>query len=83
MIIFESWINRDSMARWEQNLSVILSAILVAGSLLLLINDCIQVANDGSIAGKEIIGLVIFVVNLAIWVYYLIVSIKKLKQSGK
>jgi len=41
------------------------------------------VANDGSIAGKEIIGLVIFVVNLAIWVYYLIVSIKKLKQSGK
>jgi hypothetical protein len=45
--------------------------------------DCIQVANDGSIAGKEIIGLVIFVVNLAIWVYYLIVSIKKLKQSGK
>jgi len=41
------------------------------------------VTNDGSIAGKEIIGLVIFVVNLAIWVYYLIVSIKKLKQSGK
>ncbi|MEE3375273.1 MAG: hypothetical protein VZR22_01055 [Candidatus Cryptobacteroides sp.] len=71
------------MARWEQNLSVILSAILVAGSLLLLINDCIQVANDGSIEGKEIIGLVIFVVTLAIWVYYLIVSIKKLKQSGK
>ena len=71
------------MARWEQNLPVILSAILVAVSLLLLINDSIQVANDGSIAGKEIIGLVIFVVNLAIWVYYLIVSIKKLKQSGK
>ena len=71
------------MARWEQNLPVILSAILVAGSLLLLINDCIQVANDGSIEGKEIIGLVIFVVTLAIWVYYLIVSIKKLKQSGK
>ena len=71
------------MARWEQNLPVILSAILVAGSLLLLINDCIQVANDGSIAGTEIIGLVIFVVNLAIWVYYLIVSNKELKQSGK
>jgi hypothetical protein len=70
------------MAHWEQKFLVILSAILVAVSLYLLINDCIEVANDGSFAGKEIIGLVVFIVNFAFWVYYLIVSIKKMKQSG-
>ena len=41
------------MAHWEQKFLVILSAILVAVSLYLLINDCIEVANDGSFAGKK------------------------------
>ena len=71
------------MANWEQKFPVILSALLVAVSLVLLINDCINVVSDGSIAGIEIIGPVIFIVNLAIWVYCLIINIKKLKQSGK
>lgn len=71
------------MAHWEQKFPVILSAILVAISSFLLIHDCIKVANDGSITGIEIIGLVVFIVNLAIWVYYLIINIKKLKQSDK
>lgn len=71
------------MAHWEQKSPVILSATLVAVSMFLLINDCIKVADDGNIAGEEIIGLVIFIVNLAFWAYYLIIDIKKLKQSDK
>lgn len=71
------------MAHWEQKSPVILSATLVAVSMFLLINGCIKVADDGNIAGEEIIGLVIFIVNLAFWVYYLIIDIKKLKQSDK